>query len=236
LVFGRKSADIGRLFTRVAWVLVAAGSVALFGSGGGDDSHITWWVVDELVRTGHFHNFNGVALKQSSSLALGLIAAIARSAPGLPTPVLGVGISVAALSATCWMTSRVARRLSEDLALPATLLVATSGPLVYWATSGMETALATFSVAWLLDAIGYCLEQSDTTQSRRRALGCCLRVVPASALFVSVRPEKPADFRWNTRRAPSVFVLELGRDRRLHIPPQFDAAALERLLVLLERR
>jgi transposase-like protein len=35
---------------------------------------------------------------------------------------------------------------------------------------------------------------------------------------------------------PAVFELELGAERKLRIPPQFDAAALERLLAVLERR
>ena len=39
-----------------------------------------------------------------------------------------------------------------------------------------------------------------------------------------------------TMVAPSSFVLELGRDRRLQIPSQFEAPALERLLSVLERR
>src|SRR3954465_1276536 len=76
--------------TALVLIAVAAGSIALFGSGGGDDSHITWWVVDKLVRTGHFHNFNGVALEQSSSLALVLLAAVVRGLTHLPTPAIGV--------------------------------------------------------------------------------------------------------------------------------------------------
>lgn len=39
-----------------------------------------------------------------------------------------------------------------------------------------------------------------------------------------------------TMLTSSPFVLELGQDRRLQIPSQFDASALERLLPLLERR
>jgi hypothetical protein len=35
---------------------------------------------------------------------------------------------------------------------------------------------------------------------------------------------------------PAVFELELGAGRRLRIPPQFEAAVLERLLAVLERR
>jgi hypothetical protein len=34
----------------------------------------------------------------------------------------------------------------------------------------------------------------------------------------------------------SAFELELGAERKLRIPPQFDASALERLLAVLERR
>ena len=36
--------------------------------------------------------------------------------------------------------------------------------------------------------------------------------------------------------SPSPFELELGADRKLRIPPQFDAIALERLLAVLEHR
>ena|SRR6187200_1284977 len=36
--------------------------------------------------------------------------------------------------------------------------------------------------------------------------------------------------------SPSPFELELGADRKLRIPPQFDAVALERLLAVLEHR
>ena len=39
-----------------------------------------------------------------------------------------------------------------------------------------------------------------------------------------------------TMVAPSSFVLEFGQGRRLQIPSQFDASALERLLSLLEHR
>lgn len=36
--------------------------------------------------------------------------------------------------------------------------------------------------------------------------------------------------------SPMPFELEFSTDRKLRIPPQFDAAALERLLAVLERR
>ena len=55
--------------------------------------------------------------------------------------------------------------------------------------------------------------------------------VTASAL-VEVRPSSVA----TTVASSLAFELELGTDRKLRIPPQFDAAALERLLGVLERR
>lgn len=169
----------------------ALGSLALFGSGGGDDSHITWWVVDELRRTGHFHNFNGVALEQSSSLALVLIAALFRYLVPVATPALGVGLSILAMAGTSWMTGRLASRLDPRLRFPAMLLVASSGPLVYWSTSGMETALAAFANVWLLDAVGQCLSRLPVAMTAGRIRQTCVAIIPASALFVSVRPENP---------------------------------------------
>src|SRR4051794_38902643 len=139
-------------------VLVVLGALLLFGSGGGDDSHITWRVVDELMRTGKIVNLNGDALEQSSSLGLVLLSASARLLLPIATPQLGVLLSLLALAGTCWLTGRLARRLDPVLEVPASLLVATSGPLVYWATSGMETSLPAFATVWLLDAIAALLE------------------------------------------------------------------------------
>jgi hypothetical protein len=48
------------------------------------------------------------------------------------------------------------------------------------------------------------------------------------------RAESLVEVHTATMVASSPFVLELGKDRRLQIPSQFDASALERLLSLLE--
>jgi len=172
--------------------LVVLGALVLYGSGGGDDSHITWWVVDELIRTGKIVNLNGDAIEQSSSLGLVLLAAAARLLLPLATPELGVVLSLVGLAGTCWLTGRLARRLDPVLEIPAALLLATSGPLVYWATSGMETSLAAFATVWLLDAIARVLEQPRTAALGELAsfrLGGNL--ILASAWFVTVRPENP---------------------------------------------
>jgi len=173
-------------------VLVVLGAFALFGSGGGDDSHITWWVVDELTRTGKIVNLNGDAIEQSSSLGLVLLAAGARRLLPIATPELGVLLSLLAVPGTCWLTARLARRLDPVLEFPASWLVATSGPLVYWGTSGMETALAAFATVWLLDAIAQLFEQPRrATWSELMTWRLGGNLLLASTWFVSVRPENP---------------------------------------------
>ena len=188
-VWGSRARDAAPLF--VGSIAVAVG-VMLFGSGGGDDSHITWWAVDELARTGHILNLNGAAMEQSSSLALVLIGAFLHRVWPMPTPQLGVLLSLAAIVGTCWMTARLARRLDPRLGLLAALLVASSGPLVYWGTSGMETALAAFAGVWLLDALAAAFELPARAHVGERAtVRLAARLFAASALYASVRPENP---------------------------------------------
>ncbi|MEI9950738.1 MAG: hypothetical protein WDO74_17610 [Pseudomonadota bacterium] len=86
----------------------------------------------------------------------------------------------------------LARRLDPVLEIPAALLVATSGPLVYWATGGMETALAAFVTVWLLDALARLLEVPRAAlQSELATWRLGGNLLLASACFVSVRPENP---------------------------------------------
>lgn len=183
--------QLRRLLPLAAYASVAVGALWLFGSGGGDDSHITWWVVDELRRTGRILNYNGAALEQSSSLGLVLVVAALRLVIPLATPALGVVVSLAATSGTCWMASRVARRLHRELAAAAALLIATSGPLMYWGTSGMETALDAFATVWLFDALGAQLELAATPTAPEIPPRTILNVLAAASLFVTVRPENP---------------------------------------------
>lgn len=53
---------------------------------------------------------------------------------------------------------------------------------------------------------------------------------PAAERLVEVRPTV------TTPGVAAAFELELGSERRLRIPAEFDVVALERLLALLERR
>ena len=68
-------------------------------------------------------------------------------------------------------------------------------------------------------------------KQERRSAGANSPMVNASAL-VEVQPSSVAA----STVAPLPFELELGAHRKLRIPPQFDAVALERLLAVLEHR
>lgn len=170
--------------------LVVLGSVALFGSGGGDDSHITWWVVDAFKKTGKIVNLNGAAIEQSSSLGLVVLAAALKFAFQFKTPALGVLLSLLATAMTCLMGAKLTRRFSPRLALPCAWLIATSGPLVYWGTSGMETSAAAFAALWLLDAIADCADSCDDLSGPRRGQRIAIfKLFAATTLFITIRPE-----------------------------------------------
>ena len=69
----------------------------------------------------------------------------------------------------------------------------------------------------------------------RRSVSERAPMASASAL-VEVRASGVATAAVSPSPSPSPFELELGAGRKLRIPPQFDAAALERLLAVLEHR
>jgi len=170
--------------------LVIAGSLALFGSGGGDDSHITWWVVDVFKKTGRILNLNGAAIEQSSSLGLVFIVAALKFVFQFKTPALGVMLSLLAAAMTCLMGAKLARRLAPQLALPTAWLIATSGPLIYWGTSGMETSVAAFAALWLLDTVADCTDLlGEIVDTHRRQRFSLLALSTATLLFITIRPE-----------------------------------------------
>ena len=68
----------------------------------------------------------------------------------------------------------------------------------------------------------------------KEALGASATSKKAAGMKASDLVEVPAPVA--AVADPAVFELELGAERRLRIPPQFEAAALERLLAVLERR
>ncbi|HEY4159548.1 MAG TPA: hypothetical protein VGM29_15670, partial [Polyangiaceae bacterium] len=115
--------------------LTAVVAFALFGSGGGDDSHITWWVADEFARTGRIRNLNLLPLEQSSSLALVILAGVVKRIFHARTPAAGVVLSLLAGVLTAWCGGRICKRIDARLQIPGALLIATTAPLAYWATS-----------------------------------------------------------------------------------------------------
>src|SRR5690349_14574210 len=115
------------------WTLVvpAAGFV-LFGSSGRDDAYITYWVADQLRRTGRIANYNGRALEQSSSLLHVLLLAAGSAASGIPVTTVGpwMAITFGAMCAPIgyWLCGRLDRRGRWI----AAALISTLPPLVYW--------------------------------------------------------------------------------------------------------
>jgi hypothetical protein len=107
-------------------VLVA---VCVFGVGARDDPYITFWVAEQLAKTGRLVNINGVRIEQSSSLAHVVVLAALYFVTRAPLPVLGYLVGLAGLVATIVLTraahqrkERVGRRAPRRACLPARVL------------------------------------------------------------------------------------------------------------------
>jgi hypothetical protein len=130
-------------------VVVAALSCAsalFFGVGARDDPYITFWVAEQLAKTGHLVNINGAPVEQSSSLAHVLVLAALYFVTRAPMPVLAYAAGLVALFATVQLSASLAGRLRPGTQLPAACLVGLAFPIVYWATGELETDLAAAAV------------------------------------------------------------------------------------------
>jgi hypothetical protein len=203
----------------VAVGAIAIGACALavvaFGIEARDDAYITYWVAEQLAKTGRLVNVNGSHVEQSSSLALVLVLAALFTVTRLPLPVLGYVVGLASLGVTVWLAAGLARRVRPEAELPAALVVAVAFPLLFWSTGGLETLLASAGVLWYLGCLERVLATSALT---RRAV---VAYVASTLLVVAVRPdtmiivgvlalvvlaaaELLLRLRWLGRRAPSV--------------------------------
>ncbi len=133
----------GHLAVWLAAMLVA---VALHGSTGHDDSHITYWASYSLVELGHIVNYNGEAIEQSSSLLHTIVLAILYFATGLPIPDTAYVLSIVGWGLVTWRALTYVRREGTDPGLWGTAALAFSPMLSYWGLGGLETLL----YAWLL--------------------------------------------------------------------------------------
>jgi hypothetical protein len=161
-------------------------SIAAFvvvGVGGVDDSYITGWVALNISRSGSLSNFNGDSIEQSTSLLHVLILGALRFVTRLPVPVLSYFVGIAGLIATVTMAGVVAERLYKGSGLVTALIVGTSFPLLYWATSGLETLLVPFFLLLFLMAIA---EFVTAVSIKRRDIALLLI---ASLLLAGIRPD-----------------------------------------------
>jgi len=161
-------------------------SIAAFvvvGVGGVDDSYITGWVALNISRSGSLSNFNGDSIEQSTSLLHVLILGTLRFVTRLPVPVLSYSLGIAGLIATVTVAGVVAERLYKGSGLVTALLVGTSFPFLYWATSGLETLLVPFFLLLFLLAVA---EFVTAVSIKRRDI---VFLFIASLLLAGIRPD-----------------------------------------------
>jgi len=147
------------------------------GPSGRDDAYKTYWPAKTLCESGLITNYNGESVEQSSSLLHVMLLALGAFTTGydIPGVALASGIFFAALSiALAWLWMRMEK--VPDWASWCVLLPAP--PLVYWAWSGMDTALAGFCFIFFL---------FQTYLLTRKPLGWPW--VVSMVLFLTVRPE-----------------------------------------------
>lgn len=156
-------------------------SFGLFGSGGNDDTHITYWAAHTLAEHGGIFNYNGERFEQSSSLATVVLLGALRSLPPIGVPTLGYLLSMVSALFAVVLCARLADILEPESGAGVMPIVATLGPLLYWASSGMEAALAAAATV-ALPLLASALE-------RRRDVRTLSWSAVALLLFASVRPE-----------------------------------------------
>jgi hypothetical protein len=166
------------LLLAVLWLWVA---FRYIGSAGCDDAHISYWSSYALAELGQLVNYNGAPVEQSSSLTWVLLLALTyKLLPGsLPTQGYVLGLLAGLLAIV--QTYRLAERILRRSGLGAAALTATSWCLLYWSTSGMETALAALLGPTLVLALVDLFERPD----RRRTAWLAF----VAAAFVACRPE-----------------------------------------------
>ena len=175
------------LSRRLAVPAVAAAScvlaVVLFGVGARDDPYITYWVAEQLAKTGRLVNINGVHVEQSSSFAHVLMLAALYFITRLPLPVLGYLLGLVGLFATVLLSAHLASLLRVGTRLATAIVVAIGFPFVYWATGGLETDLAAASMLWFLVSLHALLTQAP----RSRAVVASF--VASTIVIVTIRPD-----------------------------------------------
>ena len=175
-----------------------------FSSTGRDDAHITFWPAHTLASRGEIVNYNGDRVEQSSSLLLVVLLAALAKTTGLALPTLGSLVSVIAGAGAAFASHRIARRRGRGSGLFAGLAVATSAAFVYWAFSGLETALAALLGLWLVVSVAAELVPGASARpgaSAWASMACFVLARPESGLVLIVLLATALAIRWRAERA-----------------------------------
>ncbi len=176
----------GSLRHRSTIAVVAALSCVIslvFGIGARDDPYITFWVAEQFAKTGRLVNINGASIEQSSSLAHVLTLAALYFVTRAPLPVLAYLVGIAGLFATVLLSASMAGRLRAGTQVPTACVVGLAFPIVYWATAGLETALAAAGVLWFLVSLHAWLT------APKLELRTLAGFAASTVLVVTVRPD-----------------------------------------------
>lgn len=155
----------------------------LFGPGGRDDAHISYWAAQSLADTGEILNINGRRVEQGSSLLHVLVLALTQKISGLPMAYTGLLVSLAAACITLRKSHALAGL--TGLRHPTLYLYALcfSAPFTYWALGGLETLLVAAALVYLCYNLSIALR--DGTQAS------IIKTAIAAALYLLLRPEAP---------------------------------------------
>ena len=152
----------------------------LFPSTGRDDIYISYWSAYTLANFGEIVNYNGERVEQSSSLLHTLLLAFLHRVTQIELPILGNIVSIGAGMLTLWLAGILANRL-EQPKFPTQLLSATTVPLLYWSFGGLETALVSASILWIILATSQLIQH----QNVQNYLYCIIAI----AAYLLLRPE-----------------------------------------------
>jgi hypothetical protein len=181
----RRSPESSPNRTALAWSLAfVVFAFILYGSGGQDDTYITFWPARALAEHGQILNYNGVRLEQSSSLSLVVVLAILYKILPFSMPTIGFLTSMAFGMLTVLLAERAARRLGIGSPAAVAPVIASVASFGCWATSGMETSLVTASGLFLILKL-------DALAAARTLLQRWVTPSLAVLFFGASRPESP---------------------------------------------
>ncbi len=177
------SREINRISVSLIALALLLGSGFLFvTSAGRDDTHIYFYHVLELIRTGKFLDYNGVTVQQGTSFLFVTLLAFFKIVTDLPLITIAKAISIVSGSLAVLYLGMSDRQNRSGWWL-APLLLALSSKYMYWIFGGMENTVTAFAALFLFVQI--MKSHSDPAETRSRGV----KLAAGASLFVLVRPE-----------------------------------------------